>query len=212
MEGKSAKRGFFAEKFKNSAKNIAEVRAVVTSGLMVAMAVALRAFSVALTPDIRVTFAFVPICVVAMLYGPVVCMLSAFAADVIGFLFDATGRFYSPQLAAVVLLSALLYGVLLYGNKGGFGLCLRAAIARTAVVFICNICLNSYFIYKIYVNAAFDIFDPSGYDAFFAWGSLRIGKNLLLLPFDLVLLCVVLPVASAAYNRLPKIAGEKPEI
>jgi ECF transporter S component (folate family) len=201
MNGRLNKRSRFAGLFADSAKSLSEIRTLVTTGLLIAMAVSLRAVSVDVTQDIRITFQFLPICAVGLLFGPVVCMLSAFATDLIGFLFDATGRFYSPQLAAVSVLAGLFYGVLLFGKKTGFAVCAYAAISRIAVVFICNICLNSYVIYKIYVNAGFSIFDRSDYAAFFAWSSLRIGKNLLLLPIDIVLLCVVLPVVFTAYRK-----------
>ncbi|MCL2054119.1 MAG: folate family ECF transporter S component [Oscillospiraceae bacterium] len=201
---KIKKESGLAEMFRCSAKSLSELRTLLTSGLLVAMAIALRSAAFQITPDVRVSLQFLPICVIAMLYGPVVCMVASFATDLIGFLFDASGRFYSPQLASVVILSGLIYGVFLYRKKNDGKLFFSALTSRTIVVILCNICLNSYFIYTLFVNKNFSLLDFSGYKAFLIWVTPRIVVNIGKLPFDFALLCLILPLANAAYERIRK--------
>ena len=91
--------------FKRSAESLKELRTITTTGILLAMAVAIRSLAIHITPDLRIIFTFVPLCVIAMLYGPVVSGMSAVALDIIGYIIDNRGaRGYSPQIAAVVLL------------------------------------------------------------------------------------------------------------
>ncbi len=199
--------GFFSM-FKRSAMSLKELRTLTTTGMLLAMAVAIRSLAIQVTPDLRIVFAFVPICVIAMLYGPVVCGMSTVALDLIGYFIDnKSARGYSPQLAAVVMLSGVIYGIFLYREKINMYMII---LARSAVVLICNVCLNSYFIYTLYINNKFSIFgsDSKMWDTFFTWmwTSFRIPKNLGLLPLDMIILVVVLPAAMLAYKRVRKLA------
>ena len=105
----------FFKMFLDSAKNFKDLRAITTASMLLAMAIAIRTLSIEITPDLRVGFTFVPIAAIAMLYGPVICGVSSFLLDFLGYIItNKSARFYSPQLALVVILSGILYGVLLY--------------------------------------------------------------------------------------------------
>lgn len=198
-------KGFFSL-FTKSAASLKQLRTLATTGILLAMAIVIRTLGIQVTPDLRIVFTFLPICMIAMLYGPVVCGISTFALDLIGYIIDnRTARAYSPQLAAVVILSGVIYGIFLYRDKFSPAL---AAAARVTVVLVCNICLNSYFIYSLYVNKNFSIFSAgaSDWSTFYTylWTSFRLPKNLLQLPVDMILLVLVLPVAELAYKRVRK--------
>ena len=197
--------------FKRSAESLKELRTITTTGILLAMAVAIRSLAIHITPDLRIIFTFVPLCVIAMLYGPVVSGMSAVALDIIGYIIDNRGaRGYSPQLAAVVLLTGVIYGCFLYRDKISL---VMIILARGIAVILCNICLNSYFLYSLYINKDFSIFtaDKSAWDMFITWlwTSFRLPKNLAELPLDFIILIVVLPAALTAYNRVAKNTKKK---
>lgn len=201
----------FFSMFKRSAESLKNLRTITTTGILLAMAVAIRSLAIHITPDLRIIFTFVPLCVIAMLYGPVVSGMSAVALDIIGYIIDNRGaRGYSPQLAAVVLLTGVIYGCFLYRDKISL---VMIMLARGIAVILCNICLNSYFLYSLYINKDFSVFtaDKNAWDMFMTWlwTSFRLPKNLAELPIDFIILIVVLPAALTAYNRVTKNAKKK---
>ena len=130
----------FFSMFKRSAESLKNLRTITTTGILLAMAVAIRSLAIHNTHDHRIIFTFVPLCVIAMLYGPVVSGMSAVALDIIGYIIDNRGaRGYSPQLAAVVLLTGIIYGCFLYRDKISL---VMIMLARGITVILCNICLN----------------------------------------------------------------------
>lgn len=196
-------KGFFSM-FRRSAESLKDLRTLTTVGMLIAMAVAIRSLAIQITPDLRIVFTFIPLCVIGMLYGPVVCGMSTLALDIIGFIIDnKAARGYSPQLGLVVVLTGVIYGIFLYREKINM---VFVVLSRTIVVFVCNICLNSYFLYSLYINKDFSVFtaDKDAWDVFITWlwTSFRLPKNLAELPLDLILLVIVLPAAMTAYKRV----------
>lgn len=202
----------FFNLFTDSAKSLKELRTLTTTGMLLALAVAIRSLAIQITLDIRIVFTFLPICVIAMLYGPVVCGISTTALDLIGFIIDnKSARGYSWELAMIVLLSGVFYGIFLYKkdiSKIDFKSIVSILLARGSVIVICNIILNSYFLYHLYINKDFSIltlFEASDVrTAFLTWWTPRITKNLVQFPIDAVLLTIVLPAANTAYKTVMK--------
>ena len=81
---------------------------------------------------------------------------------------------------------------------------LRVALARFSVIFICNICLNSYFLYTLYINPDFTLFGAAedARNAFAVWITPRVMKNIMQFPIDFILLATVIPAAQAAYTKV----------
>ncbi len=202
----------FFNLFTDSAKSLKELRTLTTTGMLLALAVAIRSLAIQITLDIRIVFTFLPICVIAMLYGPVVCGISTTALDIIGFIIDnKSARGYSWELAMIVLLSGVFYGIFLYKkdiSKIDLKSILSILLARGSVIVICNIVLNSYFLYHLYINKDFSVatlFEGSEMrTAFLTWWTPRITKNLVQFPIDAVLLAIVLPAANTAYKTVMK--------
>ncbi len=203
----------FISLFTDSAKSLKELRTLTTTGMLLALAVAIRTLSVEITVDTRIIFTYLPMCVVGMLFGPVVCGMSTFALDIIGYIIDnKSARAYSMELAVVEVLIGILYGVFLY-KKNIEGVnpkaVLYSLLARGLVIVICNLCIRSYLLYSLYYNKDFSIMsffnDSETTNAFFAWWwTTRFSKNIIQLPIDIALLSVVLPAANTAYNTVMK--------
>lgn len=210
----------FLSLFTDSAKSLRELRTLTTTGMLLALAVAIRSLAIQVTVDLRIVFTFLPICVIALLYGPVVCGMSTFALDLIGFIIDnKSARGYSIQLALVVLLSGILYGIFLYKRDiSGLNLknVISIVIARGSVIVLCNILLNSYFLYSLYINKDFSvtafISNSDLRNAFIAWWMPRVSKNLIQFPVDAVLLCIVLPAAHIAYKSVMKYSFKRSNV
>ena len=208
----------FFSKFTDSAKSLGEIRTITVTGMLLALAVAIRSLGINITADARIVFTCVPISIIAMLFGPVVCGMSTFALDIIGFLIDnKSARGYSIELSLVVILSGIIYGIILYRAdirctksdiKGSVMSILRIMLARGLVVLICNMMLNSYFIYSLYVNKDFSVFtslgDKNMMNQFMTWFvASRLPKNVTY-PDDIMLLSIVLPSANFAYKSVFK--------
>ena len=188
----------FGRMFYDSFKSLKDLRTLTTAGILIALAFAIRSFSIEVTPDLRIGFTFLATCTIGMLYGPVVCGMSTFVLDFLGYIVqNKSPRAYSPQLAMVVIISGIIYGCLLYKcdfNNKKLQSYIRIAIARGSVILFCNIGLNSYFLYTLYVNKTFGITNltKEGMSGFLTYCTPRIAKNLIQLPVDLILLMLFL--------------------
>lgn len=203
----------FFNLFAESAKSLKNLRTIATTGMLLAMAIAIRSLAIQVTPNLRIVFTCIPISLIGLLYGPVVCGMSTFALDLIGFLIDnKSARGYSIELALVVILSGIIYGIFLYKQtiKPQWSDILRVALARFSVILICNICLNSYFIYTLYVNPDFTLLgaNETMMNGFFVWILPRVVKNLGQFPIDVALLSMTVPAAQAAYCRVRSQYGQ----
>ncbi|MFA5658500.1 MAG: folate family ECF transporter S component [Oscillospiraceae bacterium] len=184
--------------FRESARELKKTTTLTVCGLLIALSIILRAFSVPLTIDVRITFSYIPIAVIAMLFGPVSAVIANTATDFIGFLVDnKSARGYNPYLLIPVILAALIYGLFLYRKRLNL---IMVTLSRIAVVLISNITLKSYILYISYYNKNFNPFTPD--TAFISWFSLRVAKNAIQLPIDLALLCILLPIIRLSYERV----------
>ena len=194
--------------FYESFKSLKDIRTLTTTGILIALSLAIGFFSIDVTPDLRINFAFLAICTIGMLYGPVVCGMSNFLKDFISYILqNQSPRAYSPQLALVVFIAGVIYGCLLYkcdfSTKKTISM-IRIALARGLVVLFCNIVLNSYFLYTLYVNKDFGITNLThdGISGFAVYCAPRIVKNLVQPPVDLIILMIFLPMIKFAYDKV----------
>ncbi|MBR1764580.1 MAG: folate family ECF transporter S component [Ruminococcus sp.] len=196
----------FFSLFVESFKSLKQLRTLTTTGMLLAMAVAIRTLSIDVTADLRISFTFIPITAIAMLYGPVVCGASTFILDFLGYLItNKSARFYSPQLAAVVILSGIIYGALLYKcdfKKERIKGYVMITLACLIVAVVCNSLLNTYFLYTLYVNKDFSPFHDGDMHAFGVYMLPRVVKNLIEFPIRSVILCFVLPAVKLAYDKV----------
>lgn len=205
-------KGFFSL-FTRSAAELKQVRTLTTAGMLMAVAIALRSFSIDITQDIRISFSFIPIIAIAVLFGPVVSGIANISTDFLGYIIsNHSAREYSIPLALVTLLAGTVYGIICYRDdikmtpKRITSIC----IARAAVVLICNLCLNSLIIYTSYVNRDFSIFNPEMYNAFGMWMLPRITKNGGQLIVDVILISTLIPLIINAYSQVKTMyAGKK---
>lgn len=196
-------RGFLSL-FSDSARELKHVRALTISALFMAVSIVLRSIAIPIGADIRISFSFLGIVVIAMLYGPVVAMIANIGTDIIGYLLDgAKMREYNLLLALVVMLNGLIYGMFLYHRKSQKNLLISAVLARFTVVLIGNLVLNSSILYGCYINPDYPLhMSNSAWAAFGTWMVPRLIKSAGQFPFDVVMICVLLPIIVAAYRQV----------
>ncbi len=203
-------KGFFGI-FQSSLNELKDVRTLTIAGMLMAVAIALRSVAIEITQDIRISFSFIAIIIIAILFGPVVAGMANLSSDFLGYvLTNHTTREYSIPLATVTLLAGIIYGLICYKATDNEvekysispSKITRVCISRAVVVLVCNICLNSLILYSSYVNKDFSIFNPETYNAFFVWLTPRITKNCLQLVADIVLISVLVPLIMKAYTQV----------
>ena len=201
----------FISIFKSSAKELTDVRTITVTGMLLAVAIALRSFAIDITQDMRISFAFIAIMAIAVLYGPVVAGMANFAKDFIGYIIsNHTTREYSIPLAMVVIISGIIYGLICYSANDDESekyritpkKTVKICISRVVVVLISQVCLNSIILYVSYVNKDFSFLNPDGYNAFFVWLTPRLIKNAVQLIVDIPLVAITVPLIVTAYNRV----------
>jgi len=84
--------------------------------LLVAMEVILTRFLSIQTPVVRIGFGFLPIVIIAILYGPIYAGVAAAMADFLGAILFPIGAYF-PGFTFTALLIGVVYGIFLYNRK-----------------------------------------------------------------------------------------------
>lgn len=194
--------------FSDSAKELEKVTTLTVCGMLMAVSIVLRNMAINITADLRITFSFLGIMAIAMLYGPVVSVIANVGVDVIGYFLDGyKARDYNFGLLAVKIVIALIYGICLYKKATGKSLVAWGIISRVIAVIVGNIVLNSAVLYYCYTNKNFPFMSASEWTAFKIWFTPRLVKNCVMLPVEIVMISVLLPLISQAYRRVFKKAA-----
>lgn len=176
--------------FRDSARELRSLSCITTTAMLLALNLALRSLVIPLGAYVRISFGFLAIACIGMLFGPVPAAMAAGLGDIIGFLFlNRTPGPYFPGYTLVAVLGGVFYGVFLYKRARLFPGILFAQLC-TAV--ICNLLLNTWFL---------TITNGQGLMAILP---LRVVKNLAQLPVNILLLVLVLEPARSLYRRMKK--------
>ena len=115
---------------------------LVITGFMTALSVVLSKLVSINISFLRIGFGFLPIAILAILYGPVIAAIGYGLADIIGAFLFPTGQFF-PGFTVSAVLTGLIFGLVLYGHKVTF----VRALAASALVCLCvNLLLNTYWL------------------------------------------------------------------
>ena len=168
-----------------------------------ALSIVLRNLGVYITEDLRITFSFLGIMVIAMLYGPTVTVIANVGVDIVGYFLDGfKARDYNFGLLAVKIIIAAIYGICLYKKTTGRSIIAAGAISRVIAVVFGNLILNSAVLYYCYTNPNFPFMSASEWSAFGIWFAPRVIKNAVMLPIELAMIAFLLPAVKMAYQRV----------
>lgn len=162
----------FKALFKDSAKELKNVRCITLSAMLAAMAVVLGQFTIVVSNHLKIGFTFLPMRTVYYLFGPFVGSIFAAAMDVLNYIVKPTGPFH-PGFTINAAISGLIFGLILYKKPLKLS---RVFIATTINMIVVNLILNTFWISTVTGNA------------FIAMIPVRIFKNILLLPIEAGLL------------------------
>ena len=178
--------------FSDSAKEFKQVRNVAGIAMLLALNIVLSFFgSFYLFPWLRVGTSFIASAMIGMIYGPSVAMTTGVAGDIIGYLLKPVdGYFFGFTLTA--LLSGMIWGIFLYKNKMTW---VRVILAKTTITIFLNCILNT--VWQV-------ILKGEGFEVLF-WP--RVGKNLILLPMEILVVYLVGKALNKGIERIPRLAA-----
>lgn len=173
-------------RFRASARSLKKARTLALTGVLLAAQIALSSYgSLRLTDSLWISLGHLALAPTAMLFGPVPAALQGAASDILSYLLRPSGPYF-PGFTLSTLLSGLMYGAALYGEKPSVR---RVAITRLAVVVLLNILLNTLWLTLLY--------GPSR----LATMPVRALKSLIQWPVD----CALLMVVCRLVARIPKV-------
>ncbi|WP_198023199.1 folate family ECF transporter S component [Clostridium algidicarnis] len=146
---------------------------IVTMALFIAITFILSRFlSIQLLPTIKISFAFLPIALSAMLFGPVYGGVMAGVEDLIGAILVPKGPFF-PGFTLSAFIVGLIYGLVLYKKPKTIT---RFIVSSVLITLIVHIFLNT-----LWLAILFD-------KAFILITQTRILKALIMLPIEVITL------------------------
>lgn len=122
-----------------------DTRKLVTTALLVATEIVLSRFCSIATPIAKIGFAFLPIVMIAMLYGPLYAGIAGAMADFIGAILFPIGAYF-PGFTLTAFLTGLTYGFFLYQKPKSL---VRISIMVVAVSLVWHLGLNTVWLWMI---------------------------------------------------------------
>ncbi len=174
--------------FLDSLRSIKDLRVLCASALLVAIYVALYSVKMPLSPDLRITFTFIPIAVAGWLFGICPAIIVAVLGDILGCLWFPQGAYF-PGFTLTSLLTGFVFGAFLY-KKEARAMIISSIVSKTIITVFLNIILNAVWISYLQGKAVYIVMIG------------RIVKNLLLLPVEIILMIVLFEALSVA--KIPK--------
>ncbi len=198
----------FFKMFADSAKELKSLRCLTTTAVLIALDIALKSVNINITDDTKISFAFLALASIGMLFGPTVGFIAGIVTDLIGIMLPTAVGAFNPLFTIVEATGAMVYGIFLYKMKyvkiewkagsilSSFRHVWRIIAAKVAVVIVCNIVLNPIAMvlssYWTWETAIF-VKIPS-----------RLIKYALQTPIDIVLMILVLFPVLFAYKSIFK--------
>lgn len=143
--------------------------------LMIAVEIVLTRFLSIQLPTIRIGFGFLPIAVVAMLYGPVWAGIAAVLGDIIGVTFFSPFGIF-PGFTLTALLIGVVYGIFLYKHPKSLH---RTCFAVLIVTIVLQLLLDTYWL-QIMTGQGFIAMLPP-----------RVIRTIIMIPIQIILIQVI---------------------
>ena len=124
-----------------SKKKISTEKLVFTA-FMIALEIVLSKIVSVNISFLRIGFGFLPIAILAIMYGAWWSGIAYAIGDVIGGFLFPTGAFF-PGFTVTAMFTGIIFGLVLHNKKITFK---RAFIASTLVCVLCNLLLNTYWL------------------------------------------------------------------
>ena len=125
-------------------KKIKTVDIIIMAFLMTMEIILTRFFAIQ-TPALRIGFGFLPMAIMAIMYGPLWAGLSYAACDVLGMMIFPRGPYF-PGFTFTAFLTGLIYGLILHNKTVTWK---RSFAAAVIVGIFCNLVLDTVWLHII---------------------------------------------------------------
>ncbi|MER2081217.1 MAG: folate family ECF transporter S component [Ruminococcus sp.] len=143
----------YLKKIPDSVFGLKNVRTLAAVAMLLALRIVLGMFANATLAcfgnTVKLSAAFIPIAVTGALFGPVPSALVGALGDVLSFIIAPTGGAYFPGFTISGLLTGLIYGIALYGERLSLP---RIAAAWAVNTLVAETFLAAFWLYTLYAN------------------------------------------------------------
>ena len=113
---------------------------LVVIAFFIALEIVLTRFCSINTAFLRIGFGFLPVAMVAIMFGPIYSSIAYAVGDILGMLIFPTGGGYFPGFTLTAFLTGLVFGIVLHGTQITPK---RTLIASLIVVLVLNLGLDT---------------------------------------------------------------------
>ena len=99
--------------FKKSASELKSIRCITVTAMLIALNLALKSVTVYISDDLKISFSFLALAAIGMLFGPTVGFLAGTITDILGLLIANTIGAVNPLFTLVEATGGMLYGMFL---------------------------------------------------------------------------------------------------
>ncbi len=179
VEKQYFKTPFSVAYWRQAFSELKDVRSLVFAALILALRIVIKPLKIPLAADVNITFGFIFNAVGSMVYGPVVGLLSGAVSDTLGYLIAPSGAYYFPFIL-LEMAGSFVFALFLYSTDLSP---VRLMLAKFSVNLFVNVLLNAPIMTSYYQLYFTSVYQP------FTW--LRIVKNIVMLPFESLILIIV---------------------
>ena len=173
----------------DSAKELKSIYSIVMCALLIALYIALDSLSVFTLSTQKFTLAFISLGLLGYRFGIIPSSLAAFACDLIAYLIKPMGA-YHPGFAISKILTCIIFALFLYKKEVKLW---RIIVSRTLINILINILLNAYWLASLYSSKGYVVILLEHFY-----------KNIILLPFEIVILFFALKAFEKISHKLNK--------
>lgn len=180
--------------WKEAVHQFHDVRMLVFAALIVALRVAVKLFKIPVAAGLNISFDCYVNALGSLVYGPVMALLVGAVSDTLGCILFPSGPYFFPFIF-VEMMSSFIFALFLWNREIKVTTTL---LAKFVVNLVCNIIMTSvimkwdyYVFYGLEKAEAYNIINL-----------VRIGKNLVLFPFEAVLITLILQAAAPVIRKL----------
>lgn len=181
---------FCRDYWRDAAAEFRDTRVLVFAALMIALRVALKSVRIPIAPNLDINVQLFINALGSMTFGPVVAIAAAAVSDTLGCLLFPNGPYFFPFIFTEIA-GSLIFALFLY----------RADLTVRRIV-LCRFCVN-FFVNIVLQTPIMALYYQMMLGKSYTWFNLpRIIKNLVLFPFEAVLLVLFLRYAVPPLSRL----------
>lgn len=159
--------------WKAAARELANPKAIIIAAMLIAVRVALKSVKIPLADNLSIYITFIPNALLGFICGPWIALMAGTISDILGCLIAPSGAYFFP-FTAVEALGSFLYALFLYKTRLSV---LRLFACKLFINFAVNIIATPYCLSLM-----------SGGKSMVAYMVTRVPKNIILLPFETLIL------------------------